>query len=232
MIAVLIPTRNRPEGITRVVESARATAKDFRILFYVDDDDKESVHEILKHPTSIVRYAVGPRIVLSNTWNVLANAALTMYPEIDIVMQGNDDIVFETPGWDSQVIAAFAASPDKILMVHGSDKSSHQPSSIGKFGPHPFVHRKWIETLGYFTPPYFSSDFGDTWVNEVANAIGRRQYIPVVIEHMHYLFGKAKMDSTTEDRLSRHSADQVECLYADLVALRKIDIEKLRKAMQ
>ena len=44
------------------------------------------------------------------------------------------------------------------------------------FLTHGFLHRNWVETVGYFVPPYFSSDFNDTWLNEVADMIGRKIY--------------------------------------------------------
>ncbi len=235
MISLLIPTRKRPAGIRRVVESARATAKgQFEMVFYIDNDDPESrdvvqgqiIGETGAH--GIVRYLCGPRIVLSNTWNKCAEIAIG-----DIFGQMNDDIAFRTPGWDVMVEDAFAGCADKILMVHGSDGSNAgYASGADGFGPHGFCHRRWYETLGYFTPPFYSSDFGDTHLNELASAIGRRRHLPFVIEHLHFIFGKAEVDQTTSDRLARHSADNVEQLYRDLAPLRQLDIEKLKAAMR
>lgn len=224
MISVLIPTRQRPRELLRTIESARATATVTpEFICYVDDDDRsyDSPHFYA------TKFVHGPRVVLSNTWNKCAAAARG-----DIFMQGNDDIVFRTSGWDSMVEEAFAQSSDKILMVHGSDGSRGYASGEGGFGPHPFVHRRWFEILGYFTPAYFSSDYGDTWINELANAVGRRRYIPFIIEHMHYCFGKAQQDATTSERLERHSRDDVERLYKNLAPLREVDIEKLKAAMR
>src|SRR6185369_12850874 len=115
---------------------------------------------------------------------------------------------------------------DKILFVHGDD------GHWGKeFGTHGCLHRNWIDTVGYVLPPYFVSDYGDTWVNEVADAIGRRKYLPFVTEHMHFLWGKSEMDATYKERIERHKNDDPGKLYVDLAPKRLRDVEKLRAAM-
>lgn len=224
VISLLCPTRKRPAQLKRMVESALSTATTApEIVCYVDNDDDS--YDVGFESVYFVR---GPRIVVTNCWNKCAGVA-----NGEIFCQANDDIIFRTRGWDQMVETEFSKVPDRILMVHGSDGSdkSHE-SSNGQFGVHPFVHRRWFETLGYFIVPFFSSDYGDTWVNDLANAIGRRHYLPFIIEHMHYLFGKAEMDENTRERLQRHSRDNVEQLYRDLLPLREIDIDKLKAAMR
>jgi hypothetical protein len=228
MISILIPTRGRREGLLRAIRSARQTASDPRNLefvCYLDQDDAETYKDF-EEPGVI--FIIGPRIVLSNMWNKCAEIARS-----DGLMQGNDDIVFRTNGWDSMVSSEFAKFPDGIVMVHGNDGSgSATNSGKGTFGTHPFVTRRWYDVVGYFTPPFYASDFGDTHLNDVSAAIGRRRYIPFVVEHLHYAWGKAAVDQTTSDRLARHAADNVEQLYKDLAPLRQIDIEKLKAAMR
>lgn len=205
-----------------MIASARATAFVApEIVCYIDEDDPSYEGDF--GPVKFVR---GPRIVLSNMWNKCAAAATG-----DIFGQMNDDIIFRTRGWDLDVENEFAAWADRIVLVHGSD-GSHHPSGRGEFGPHPFLHRRWAETLGYVTPPYFSSDYGDTWLNDIANVIGRRRYRAFVIEHMHFWFSKGPQDETSNDRLERHSRDNVARLYDDLAPLREVDVEKLKAALR
>lgn len=234
MISLLIPTRGRREWLGRTIVSAIKTAKNpdkLEFVCYVDDDDVASYEkfgfDIAPDLNGNIHFIVGPRIVLSNTWNKCAS-----YASGDILMQGNDDIIFRTVGWDVMVSRAFERCADKILMVHGNDGSTGRPSSIGNFGPHPFVSRRWIEVLGYMTAPYYSSDYGDTHINELANAIGRRRYLQFTVEHMHNLFGKAPIDKTTNERLARHAKDKVDTLYKDLALLRELDIEKLKESLK
>lgn len=239
--SILIPTRGRRKGLLNAVRSARETAsspEDLEFIAYVDNDDWQNYLEIsdtlqlertgrLQLTVSGIRFRIGPRIVLSNMWNKCAEIATG-----DLFMQGNDDILFRTRGWDDMVRNEFDKVPDKVLMVHGSDGSTGYASSAGGFGPHPFVHRRWFETLGYVTHPCYSSDYGDTVINDLSSALGRRRHVPIVIEHLHYVFGKAQVDVTTQDRLARHSRDRVEQLYSDLEFLRQRDVEKLKAVMK
>ncbi len=220
MISFLCPTRKRPIGLTNTVKSLRATAKsEVEVLVYIDDDDHASVGAAQNLG---IGYTVGPRIRLTHCWNELYKKS-----KGDIVMQGNDDVAFRTPGWDQMVEKAFEEVPDKILFVHGTDEGQH----YNTFGAHGLVHRRWADALGYFIAPYFSSDFGDTWLNDLANELDRRRYLPFVVDHIHYIFGKAQMDETTKDRLKRHQEDKVEALYEGLLPQRMADVAKLRATM-
>ena len=138
-------------------------------------------------------------------------------------MQGNDDIIFRTNGWDALVEQAFENCPDKILLVHGSDEGQH----FTRFGAHGIVHRRWIDTVGYFIPPYFSSDYGDAWINELAEGIRRRKFVPFIAEHMHFMFGKAPMDQTTRERLARHKRDNVDDIWRRTKSERIVATKKL-----
>jgi len=216
-ISILLPSRNRPVEFERMWRSAINTAdnvEDIEFIVYRDIDD----HSEYKYPIQH-RVVKGGRVVLSQMWNLCIPVA-----EGEIFMQCGDDIVFLTKGWDTLVRNAFEASPDKILFVHGDD--GFWSSS---FGTHGFVHRKWYEILGYFTPPFYSSDYGDTHINDIADILGRRMYLPFVTEHLHFLFGKSKVDSTYAERLERHKKDKPTELYnsPEMVKGRVEDTKKL-----
>ena len=86
-----------------------------------------------------------------------------------------------------------------------------------------------METVGYFTAPYFSCDYGDTWINDLADRIGRRVYLPdVVTEHLHPGVGKAPFDKTHEERVLRGQQDNVVGLWESLEAERAADAAKLQ----
>lgn len=221
MISILTPTRKRPSNIIRLIESARAMAdkpEELQFVFYVDNDDMETIRVLNSRPIEDnISVVVGERIVLSQMWNECARFA-----KGDILMHSGDDIIFKTKGWDTMIYDAFNASKDKILFIHGED--GHWGS---RFGTHGLIHRNWMNTVGYFVPPYFSSDFNDTWLNDVANSLGRRLFLPFETEHMHPLFGKAEMDDTHRERLERHKRDNVGAVYSEKQGERESDAKKL-----
>lgn len=221
MISILLPTRNRPQNLKRMVDSIRAMSTiQPEIVVYIDDDD------ILSPPMAKeldIVTIIGPRIIMMDYWNKCYEKASG-----DILMMAGDDIVFKTPGWDVIVEDEFAKWPDKIVLVHGDDLD---PNFGSRFGTHPLLHRRWIETTGYFIPPYFSSDNGDRWIMAVADFLGRRKYIPFVTEHLHPRTCKAQLDSTYKERLERHKRDKPNELYTNMFPERLGDIEKLNKVI-
>lgn len=221
MISLLVPSRGRPGQLAGMWESAYTTATNpgqVELVVYRDDDDPTDLPD-LGDATVII----GPRIVLSEMWNRCAEQATG-----DILWHGNDDVVFRSGGWDTAVEDAFAAVEDRIVLVHGRD--GVQDEAIGTLS---FLHRRWMNTVGYFLPPYFSSDWNDMWINDVAVELGRRVFLPYVwTDHMHPLTGKGEWDQTHQDRLERGARDNVGQLYVDLAPQRAEDVRKLREAMR
>ena len=219
MISILCPTRKRPANLTRMVQSVRATCTlPQEIICWVDHDDS-SYDAGQFDVTHIVR---GPRITHSDYWN-----ALIPHAHGDLYMMCGDDCVFKTPGWDVMVEEAFAACPDKILLVFGDDGCPN-----GKvFATHPIVHRRWVEVVGYFSGPGFSGDYADAWPQDVADMIGRRKLLPFENEHLHPVWGKAPYDDIYKETNARIHRDKTPQLYASRLSVRQADAEKLRKVM-
>lgn len=216
-----MPTRGRPHYLDRVYNSALDLANDpdnIEFSFYVDNDDVPSQDKIETFKNS--HMVVGERIVLSQMWNEAYKLATA-----DIFMHSGDDLIFRSKNWDSYILDAFAKYEDKIVLVGGNDGSGVHD---GKFFTHGFIHRNWVNTVGYFVPPYFSSDYNDTWLNDVARKINRWYYVPEVLtEHMHPAFNKGPMDQTHQDRAARHRRDNVAELYDRTHNLRMSDADKL-----
>lgn len=224
MISLLVPTRQRPENFVRFYDSAIKTAdtpKEIEVVAYVDDDD-DSYDNIDLPQLTLVR---GPRIVLSEAWNKCWQNATG-----DIFGHMGDDIVFRTQGWDSDVREAINARPGKIAFVWCNDVSPE--SQRHEFGTHGFVHKNWTNITKRFVPPYFASDYNDTWFNDVARALGVTTYLHhQITEHMHYSLGKSEIDQNTRDRLERHAATKPDQIYnsVEMQAERQAEVEKLRE---
>lgn len=237
-ISILVPTRGRPANMTRLVESAFTRAaypETIEVIFYIDDDDHESVDEARRLNVHLferfagtmsgapIKYVKGPRIVLSEMWNECARQAY-----FDVMMHCGDDIVFQTDRWDSVVLSTFSKYPDRIVLVHGRDGYQDE-----RLATHSFLHRNWVNITGYFVPPYFVSDYNDTWLTEVADKLGRRAYVPeLYTEHMHPVIGKGPLDKTHEERLARHQQSDPAAIYAAKSAERDDDVAKLREFIE
>lgn len=224
MISILLPTRNRPDNVRRLVASARSTAVGrLELVVYLDEDDPsldQTVEIIADTPWASV--IVGERVVLSECWNRCAEQAT-----FNVMMHCGDDIVFRSEAWDQHVLSAFARYPDRLVFVHGRDGVHDE-----RLATHGFLHRRWVETVGYFVPPLFASDYNDLWLTEVADQLGRRVFLSeVYTEHMHPAVGKGPLDQTHQERLTRHRDEDCDKIWTDTEDLRQRDVEKLRAAM-
>lgn len=212
-----------------MVDSILATATypdRVELVTYVDDDDPS--YEGVNFDLTWIQVH-GPRyhdglVNLSIKWNRCYDASTGA-----ILMHCGDDIVFRTAGWDVIVRDAFDDVPDGILFAYGRD--GYQDGN--QFGTHGFIHRAWVETVGFFVPPLFSSDFNDTFLNDVAKTIDRHREIPIYTEHMHYICGKADVDTNTRERLERHQRDRPDLVYesAPVQGMIRAAAEKLRGIM-
>lgn len=139
-----------------------------------------------------------------------------------------DDIIFRSQGWDTLVREHINSYPDKIAFVHGMDGIQNE-----KLGTHGFLHRNWVDVVGYFVPPYFSCDYNDTWLTEVSSMIGRRIYEPrIYTEHMHWAVGKQPRDQTYSDTMARGHRDNVTAMYNSMLPQRQEDAKKLREFIE
>ena len=217
-ITIICPTRKRPGHLERQIASARETASDFDALEWVvpiaTDDD--TPHDFTGANVRVV--PVTSSMVLSDRWTY--GAAFSQAP---VLMWAGDDICFRTPGWDT--IAQEAFPPDGIALVGGSDGN---PRRDGRFITHGFLHRAWVEAVGYFVPLGFHGDGADLWVNDMARALGRWIHIPILTEHLHPAFGKAPQDEVYRTK-AQNAASRA--TYDLRLGERDRDIELLRAVM-
>ena len=229
LISVLVPSRGRPKQFERMLDTIRATVtypRSVEVIAWLDHDDPSFADNGCGYPPSddMLRFVSGERRLLSECWNACYAEARG-----EILMHAGDDITFNTPGWDVRVRQEFANIPDRIGLVFADDLSTNFPD----LATHGFVHRRWVDAVGYFLPPLFSSDWNDVWISEVAKQIGR--FVPmsdVIIEHHHYSFGKSEYDETHREREERGAADDVVGLFHRTARKRALDAKKLRKAMR
>jgi hypothetical protein len=213
LISILVPTRERPENIKRLMSSLELNTElpnSTEVLFYVDDDD-------LTFPqieSSIAfRLITGPKLWLSIMQNILYSHA-----KGQILMYAGDDITFETPKWDMIVRSRFLETDDRIRLVFGND--------LGWYGDrialHGFVHRNWIETTGVWVAPGRMSCY-DLWFTDVARKLGRLDYVENLhTPHLHYRQGEGQADYDSV----YHKANSSMRSWKPLITYKKLERER------
>lgn len=180
-VSLLCPTRKRPAELERMIRSAVKTAiGSIEILVYVDDDDPTRHLDI----APAIKF-VGPSNGVGRAWNHLAMRATGAR-----LMMANDDLVFETIGWDHELLSREPA--DRIYVAWFND-GSMKPERCA----FPIVSRRWYEALGYFVPECFHFLWHDAWVWDVGRRLRRElPILSVLVEHHHFAFKKAEYDET------------------------------------
>lgn len=177
---VLVPSRTRPGNIARLVQAWSDTGATAALRVLVDDDDPT----LGEYPSWVT---VGPR---QRIGPLLNEHALRLVDEVDVIGFMGDDHVPRTPGWDAQILRH--SSPWSV--VYGNDlfQGERIPTAV-------FMGTSLIRQLGYFNPPGCDHLYLDNAWKLCGEALGTLRYLPeVVIEHVHYMAGKA-----TEDALYR-----------------------------
>ena len=226
MISILVPTRKRVRNIVSLIKSIHDTAENFNnieLCFYADDDDASSISFFENLPSGEefrnIKYIIDKKILLSETYN-------KMYEIVDgeIIMYGADDIKFNTKNWDEVVENKFREFDDNAALVFGFDGVQ----SPGHLATHGFVHKNLIDLLGYVLPPYFGADYADNWMTEIYSQVGRKIFVDLDIEHLHYSKGKNPMDETyLNSELTRSQSQQTYSLE-EMIKKRESDIDKIR----
>lgn len=167
-----------------------------------------------------ITFGYAPRgTKMSDLWNAAWRAASG-----DIFMLAADDMVFETDYWDDVVAQAFPE--DGIAFVYGD--TCTRTDTFGELG---FISRQWTDAVGRFTPPYFTHDYCDTWLNDVAKMVGRHRYVPIITRHLRAAYGLAPQDDTSRG-IAQRTGSAMPALYAELLGEREAEADKLRAVMQ
>jgi hypothetical protein len=179
-IAILLSTRGRPDMLLEVFESLRVTTtgKDrIALWLYVDDDDQVTRSAIdagefpdLGFP---VHWHIGPRTpdwgqTFQVLWTTLGRTA-------EVYMIANDDVRFETQGWDEVLRKKVAEFPDGILLACPYDPVA---PAIATF---PIIGWGWLSTMGRVYAGYFHYWFDDKWVDQIGRMVGRYINIPILL---------------------------------------------------
>lgn len=169
-VSVLVPTRGRPGRLGTLLDSfSHTTDGSAELVFRVDDDDHETIARL---NGQIV--VVGPRREGYRSLPVFFNE-LAAVATGDVLMCGNDDMVFRTPGWPGLMLHAANQFPDGLFDLGvTTHNATHYPFSV--------VSRAIVDRLGFLCDPRIF--WCDLFLRDVMGAFGRCRMLPdVVVDH-------------------------------------------------
>jgi hypothetical protein len=187
MLAILCPSRGRPDNLRRLRDAVEATTTDTRIYTRLDDDDP---HLIEYATIAGVRLFHGPRVFYGASVNELA-AIATQDGATHLAMFG-DDVVPETVGWDTMLTTALGG---RLGIAYGDDglRNMHPPD----LPTHYVTQTELFTRLGWLVLPTLRHLFADDVARELGKGLNNLAYVDgATLEHRHRWNRKAPDDAT------------------------------------
>ncbi len=216
MISICVPSRKRSGAFRSMCESALDQAYDKNnIEFVVFRDADDSVQYNYLNNTIEV---IGKRTEkVFQMWNECQKKATG-----PIYMFMADDFIFDSTKWDKEVIDEFEKYEDKIVLLSVDNGDLWIKYGFSGLG---FLHKNWIDAVGYLFPNYFYPNCADKWVSDMAIDINRRVKLKMTCK-----------DTMVNDRVhtgKRRITGGWRPVYntEQFVRQRKEDTEKLRAAI-
>lgn len=226
-ISLLVPTRGRPNWMNSVWQTAYDTCKNknnLEICYYIDEDDWDSQLTVERledrFSDNSIKYIIGPRCIHPDMYNRLGTIASG-----SVVWIGGDDIFFLTLNWDETITEIYDRFEDQIILI-GTIDGYQGP----EFATHPFISRKWTETLGFIARPIYPSLYTDNDLCEMAHNIGRFVQSGIKTDHQHFCNGKRAYDATSAAVMGRNAA-HTRVIFQNAFYDRVRDSKKLYETM-
>lgn len=213
-ISVIVPTRGRVPQLSRMLDSLWKTAGDaerVEVICRIDDDDPDTAAFLAR--VGRVRVLVGSRLNGYATLATITNEAARQ-ARATLVLVVNDDVEFQTAGWDAHLQAAASQYPDGIFDLGVTTMNA------GKF-VFPCVSSRQIGILGGVFDERLI--YTDIWLRDVVKPFKRAIRVPKVTITHHW---EGKSDDQTS-AAARVQTPEYQQLYAQCVAEGQAKIRKV-----
>lgn len=196
-LSLLVPLRGNPGRRDRLWTSLRETAPDVELVIRLDDDDAETRAWALTlepQPTIVTGARLHGYASLPRFFNEMAKVASG-----DLVMCGNDDMIFDTPGWEAQYLARANDYPDGVFDI------GCMTYPAGAF-PFSVVSRLLVRALGFLNDERLM--YSDIFLRDVMGRFGRLLFLPdVLIKHEDPDHGEDVIANAAKLQLHEHAGD-------------------------
>lgn len=190
-LAVIVPTRGRPENAARLATAFRETTTLGAVPVFVADEDDPRLGEY----KDLLADGWLPRLMVYNHTEggrglcFPLNYAARRYADVyDNVGFMGDDHLPRTRGWDARVLDALDATEPRI--VYGNDllQGPALPTAV-------FMPSRIVKALGVMAPQVMRHLYLDNFWKHLGEQTGGLRYLDdVIIEHLHPVAGKAPWD--------------------------------------
>lgn len=190
-MALIVPSRGRPENISRLYKALSDTSSEVHLYVGVDEDDtklqqyKDAVRE-----TDITLVISPERKRFGPTLNSIAKVLADQYPYLAWM---GDDHLPKTKKWDERYRHELAKM--KAGIVYGNDlvQGVNIPTQMA-------FTSNMVKALGYAVPEGFIHLFIDNFFLELGKKLDGAIYLEdVIVQHLHYSVGNSQQDQTYKE---------------------------------
>lgn len=188
-LAMLCPSRDRPESVARMGEAWESTGawNEIDLIWVLDLDDPRinGYSEALRAYPWMKAISIRSWAPMVPKLNRAARWAATQYEQVGFL---GDDHVPRTPQWCC--VLAAALNQDRPVIAYGRD--GFQDEALPTWWA---MSSSIITELGCMVPAPVQHLYCDNAVYQLGAKSGSLVYIPeIMIEHMHPVAGKAEWD--------------------------------------
>lgn len=183
-LAVMVPTRSRPQNAARLEEAIYNTTRLKTKVFFIVGSEDPAMEEYLNAlPAGSVFVFPDRGLVKALNW-----ASSFLKEDYDCLVFMGDDHIPRTAGWDERYVNELYRLGTG--MVYGNDllQGEKIPTQIA-------MTSDIVDAVGHFGYPGFRHLCVDLAWKDLGEAINSISYMPdVIIEHLHPAAGKANVD--------------------------------------
>lgn len=161
-ISVLLPSRGRPEKLTKSIRALQNLASGNHEIVYAigcDNDDQATIRACIELGDGIRAYVMKRRPSLGSIVNILAEQNPS-----DVYCSYADDVEMMEPGWDQHVADAVEAHPDWVMWHNAK---VYVDGALVNENPYAVVPEKWRAAAGKIFTDYFPYWHDDGWLQQV-----------------------------------------------------------------
>jgi hypothetical protein len=187
-IAVVCPTRNRPQNAERCFSFFKKNSGEMSNFYLIIRKEEEKIYQNVNSQKIFVSNS--PRFGMCDPLNEGVDFILSKNSYDHIFFLGDDHII-KTEKWDEKFLNFLN---DKIGILYGNDllRGEKLPTAC-------LISTKIIKTLGYMAYPKLCHLYIDNYWKELGIDCNILKYFDdVVIEHLHYKNKKSQIDKNYE----------------------------------
>ena len=194
---VIIPARGRPDKAQVAFDALKEHSVISDLLIGLDDDDADNYPEM----EGVIR-EVNPRLRMNGTLNLLVKKYQDKYETISFM---GDDHIVRTAEWDKKLYEPIRNRGYGISYGNDLFQGENLPTMV-------MMSTNISKELGFFAPPRLIHLYMDNFWKLMGQVLSCLDYNPdVIVEHMHYMAGKSKVDAGYQEvnssEIGNHDAE-------------------------